>query len=156
MSSVIVSSSSLVVYQEIGKSVADSLGYKCIGQDIVADVLSATGHKVTDLSSNLEPEDILKQIKKGGPGMLVITSLVPVSLRLARDVSKRTRTCRKAVKELMALLKREGYLDRLEVVLVGFAFNQKFAREIGSNTVCRDLSSVFLEFHQRTAKARRR
>jgi methanogenic corrinoid protein MtbC1 len=122
------------------------------GRDIVRQVLSATGHQVTDLGANMEPADIAQRVKKSVPDMLVITALVPISIRLATDLFTRMKTCRKAVKELVELLKEEGMWDRVEVILVGYAFNKRFARSVGVRTVCRDLWSLFLEFHKRAAE----
>jgi|GEM_PF-5122933 len=122
------------------------------GRDIVRQVLFATGHQVVDLGANEEPAAIAKRVEKSVPDMLVITALVPISIRLATDLFTRMKTCRRAVKELIELLKEEGMGDGVEVILVGYAFNKRFARSAGVRTVCRDLWSLFLEFHKRAAE----
>jgi 5-methyltetrahydrofolate--homocysteine methyltransferase len=126
------------------------------GKDIVADILSVTGHRVTDLGANMEPEEIVRSLVKRVPEVLTITALVPINLRLASDTLSRTRTCRRAVRELMARLAQEGMRDRLEILLVGFAFNRKFGREMGIDAVCRTLRSLFLECRKGAAKKRKK
>jgi methanogenic corrinoid protein MtbC1 len=120
------------------------------GKDIVADILSVTGHRVSDLGTNMAPEDIVKEIRADGPEMLVITGQVPITLRLATDLMARRNVCRAAVEELLELLKQAGLRDQLEIVLVGFAFSKDFARRLRVTAVCRTLRSLFGQFHRRS------
>jgi methanogenic corrinoid protein MtbC1 len=122
------------------------------GKDIVKQVLSATGQHITDLGADMEPTVVAERVEKNPPEVLVITGLVPISIRLASDLFTRKKRCRKAVKELLEVLKQQGIRDRMEVILVGYAFDKRFARSIGVRIVCRDLWSLFLEFHNRVAE----
>ena len=64
--------------------------------------------------------------------------------------------CRRAVRELVARMTDEGWRDNTDIVLVGFAFNRKFGRELGIDIVCRTVRSFFLECHRRAERANRR
>ena len=44
------------------------------GRDILADILSVTGHRVTDLGANMAPEEIVRSLKKGTPETLRCSS----------------------------------------------------------------------------------
>jgi hypothetical protein len=103
----------------------------------------------------MDPEEIVRSLAKRVPEVLVITALVPINLRLASDNLSRTRGCRRAVRELMARLTQEGVRDRLEILLVGFAFNTKFGREMGVDTICRTLPKLFRECVKGAARARK-
>jgi methanogenic corrinoid protein MtbC1 len=126
------------------------------GVDIVADVLRAAGHRVNRLGSNRKPAEIVQALRTRPPQVLVITALVPITLRLAADVMAQAKLCRRATKQLMKLLTERGLHDRMEVILVGFAFNSRFAKRVGATTACRTLSSLFRQFHHRASERRRR
>jgi len=120
------------------------------GKDLVADVLMATGHSVKDVGCNLEPVEIRDAVLKQKPQLLVVTSMVPVSLRSATDISAEGKTSKKAVKNLVKLLKQQDLLSRIEIILVGFAFDKRLAKAINVGTICRSLWSLFQEFYKRT------
>ena len=122
------------------------------GRHLVNDILVATGRSVIEMEPGQAPEEIAESVKEHAPDTLVLTGLVPISLRLATDEHERLAACREAAKELVALLKREGLRDRLEVILVGFAFNRQFGRSLGADAVCRTLASLYAEFHHRKRK----
>jgi hypothetical protein len=121
------------------------------GKDVVADVLSALGYDVSDLGSNVEPEEIVSETKKIPAKVLIVTALMPISLRLAADRSNRIKTCRSGVTRMMSLFHERSSPERPDIVLAGFAFNRPFARRIGVETVCRTLRALLVEFHQRAA-----
>jgi len=125
------------------------------GQDIVADVLRAGGYRVRHLGSDRKPAEIVSDVRSRPPKLLVVTALVPISLRQAADVMAQSRICRRATKELMGLLDEQKLRERMEVILVGFAFNATFGGRVGASTVCRTLSSLFRKFHQRASGRRR-
>lgn len=126
------------------------------GKDVVADVLVATGHIVKDVGYDLEPAEILDAVRKERPELLVITALVPVSLRVATDLSTEGRISKRAVKDLVKLLKQQGLHDSVEIILVGFAFDKRFPKTVGIKILCRSLWSLFQEFYKRsTAKQRK-
>ena len=56
----------------------------------------------------------------------------------------------------MALLAKSGLRDRMETLLVGFAFDGRFGKQVGASAVCRDLSSLFQYLYQRAGKKRRK
>lgn len=120
------------------------------GKDMVADVLVATGHMVEDAGSNLEPSEILNAVKKEEPDLLVITGLVPVSLRLATDAQTEGKISKKAVRDLVKLLKQQELYNSVEIILVGFAFDKRFVKNIGIKTLCMSLWSLFQEFYKRS------
>lgn len=124
------------------------------GEHLVAEVLVATGRYVIEMAPGLPHGDIVEAVKEHSPGVLVLTGLVPISLRLATDEHERMKICRKGAKDLIALLKKEGLRERLEVVLVGFAFNSQFGKSAGADAVCRTLWSLYTEFHHRKPKGR--
>lgn len=89
-----------------------------IGKNVVKLFLEAAGYKVVDLGRNVQADLFIAAIKEHHADVLALSTLMSPTLDSMREV--------------LNLLKKSGFHDKITVIIGGAPTDEKFASEIGA------------------------
>ncbi|HBY57893.1 MAG TPA: cobalamin-binding protein [Candidatus Atribacteria bacterium] len=99
-----------------------------IGKNLVAMMLKGGGFEVVDLGIDVSPEKFLRATQEHKPDIVGISALLTTTMV--------------GMAEVINTLKREGFRDRVKVMIGGAPVTQEFADEIGAEGYAPDAASA--------------
>ncbi len=90
-----------------------------IGKTMVATLLTGSGFSVNDLGINITAEGFVEAVLKYKPDILAMSALLT--------------TTAPEQKKVIAILKKEGFRDKVKVMVGGGSITQEFANSIGAD-----------------------
>lgn len=99
-----------------------------IGKNLVAMMLKGGGFEVVDLGIDVSPEKFLRATQEHKPDIVGISALLTTTMV--------------GMTEVINTLKREGFRDRVKVMIGGAPVTQEFADEIGAEGYAPDAASA--------------
>jgi len=95
-----------------------------IGKNIVILMLEGNGWEVTDLGTDVPPEQFCNEIKKASFDILGLSALLTFTMP--------------KIPETISALKQAGLRDKVKVMIGGVPVSQSFADQVGADAYARD------------------
>lgn len=90
-----------------------------IGKDIIASILRAEGFRIIDLGVDVGIEEIIKNIKKYEPAVLILSGTMSYSID--------------EMKHIIEMLSQENLRDKVEVLIGGTSVNDNGSIDVGAD-----------------------
>jgi corrinoid protein of di/trimethylamine methyltransferase len=95
-----------------------------IGKTIVISMMNAVGFEVHDLGVNVRNEDVVRTVMETKPDVLGLSALLTTTMEEQRRV--------------INMLTKEGYRDKVKVVVGGAPVSRSWAEQIGADAYAAD------------------
>ena len=89
-----------------------------IGKKLVSMMLEGAGYEVIDLGVDVTPDAILEAVKKHNPDIVGMSALLTTTMS--------------AMKETVEILKENGFIEKVKIMVGGAPVTERFAKEIGA------------------------
>jgi len=99
-----------------------------IGKNLVAIMLRGAGLEVIDLGNDVTPRRFVDAVQESGAALIGMSALLTTTMPV--------------MKEVIALLAREGLAKKVKVIIGGAPVSAEFAREIGADAYAYDAASA--------------
>jgi 5-methyltetrahydrofolate--homocysteine methyltransferase len=95
-----------------------------IGKNLVGIMLRGAGFEIIDLGKDVSPERFVEAAQESGATVIGMSALLTTTMPV--------------MKEVVAMLKREGLANRIRTVVGGAPVSAEYAREIGADAYAYD------------------
>jgi len=95
-----------------------------IGKTIVVSMMSASGFEIHDLGTNVKNEEVVKAVKELKPDILGLSALLTTTMEEQRNI--------------INLLVKEGYRDKVKIIVGGAPVSLEWAEKIGADGYAAD------------------
>jgi 5-methyltetrahydrofolate--homocysteine methyltransferase len=102
-----------------------------VGKNLVASTLESVGFKVTDLGTNVSPENFVEAAKREEADIVAMSALITTTMLNMREVIK--------------ALDSAGVRSKVRVMVGGAPLNESFAKEIGADAYGKDPKEAVLK-----------